>query len=318
MSYNRNEVAQECIDLQHCCAGSDTKSEPRFDLNDPLRYCVQIGEIDEEEYEKWKIVRLSATTSKTTTPPIDFGPGYNSDSDSDLDDHDLDDHNHNHNHVSTRNMIYGHGYVSHFTRRHMQPDFSWPPYDPCWFPNPDPTPNKQYSNLATSPHHMLTQFVTFENDYIDNDNDDNDDNDSQPPASIARLNHAFQLKIMWERFTERKEYRFQPLQEFWQINALPIYEALQDLVAKHAKCFNLHNARSQIPDTPEFHTTPLEMLENTFETIGRMSRCIAEDFNDQSVVSYVSDFIYALYTELRFMELVEAKIDILVDAEYEE
>ena len=184
-------------------------------------------------------------------------------------------------------MIYGHGYVPQFPDRHTRCNFSWPPYDSCWFPNPDPTPDKQYSNLATSPHTMLTQFVTFESD-----------TSGESHASTARLNRAFQLKILWERFAEKKEYRFQsmPLQEFWQTNALPIYEALQELVEMHAKCFNRESTRRLIPDSPEFHTTPVEMLENTFETIGRMSRCIAEDFNDQTVVAYVGDFIHALYT----------------------
>jgi hypothetical protein len=313
MSYNGNKTEHN--------ANTNTKTIPCFDLNDPLRYCLEIGEIDEEEYEKWKIVRVSnaITTSKTTTPPIDFGPGYNSDSDSDIDDLALSN-TPNPIDVPACNMIYGHGYVPQSSCRRMQthPDFSWPPYDHCWFPNPDPTPDKQYSGLATSPHHMLTQFVTFESDH-NNDYGDNDEgSDSQPPASIARLNRAFQLKIMWERFTQPKEYRFQTLQDFWQTNALPIYEALQELVAMHAKCFDRDSTRRLIPDSPQFHTTPVETLENTFETIGRMSRCIAEDFNDPAVDSYVGDFIHALYTEMRFIELVEARIEILIDIECEE
>jgi hypothetical protein len=302
MSYNGNNAANQAE------YEANAKYEPNFDLNDPLRYCVEIGEIDEEEYQKWKIVRLPATTTKKTTPPIDFGPGYNSDSDSDLENPtiDYDDPKY----VLARNMIYGNGYVTQFPCRRIQPPGAFA-YDP-WFPNPDPTPDKQYTAIATNPHQMLTQFVTFESD-------PNDYNDNQRlPASIARLNHAFQLKILWERFTERKEYRFQPLQEFWQTNALPIYEALQELVAMHAKYFGRESIRSLIPDSPQFHTTPVETLENTFETIGRMSRCIAEDFNDQSVVSYVGDFIHALYTELRFIELVEIRIEILIHDKHEE
>ena len=304
MSYNGNKAEHE-DKHEH-----KPNTKPNFDLHDPLRYFLEIGEINEEEYQKWKIVRLPNTTSNTNTPPIDFGPGYNSDSDSDLEDPTID-HN-DPNYVAARSMIYGHGYVPQFPDRHTRCGFSWPPYDPCWFPNPDPTPDKQYSSLATSPHHMLTQFVTFESDTSGYNYG------GESPASVSRFNRAFQLKILWERFTENKEYRFQPLQEFWQTNALPIYEALQELVAMHAKCFNRESTRRLIPDSPEFHTTPVETLENTFETIGRMSRCIAEDFNDQTVVSYVSDFIHALYTELRFIELVETRIEILIDIECEE
>jgi hypothetical protein len=46
------------------------------------------------------------------------------------------------------------------------------------------------------------------------------------------------------------------------------------------------------------------MLENTFETIGRMCRCIAEDFNTPSVVAYVKEFISLLYLEIEYMELL--------------
>jgi hypothetical protein len=276
-------------------------TSPEFDIDDPLRYFLEIGDIDEEEYQKWKVVRLPNTTLKTNMHPIDFGPGYNSDSDSDPNDPN------DPNYVPTRSMIYGHGYVPQFPDRHTRCGFSCPPYDPCWFPNPDPTPDKQYINLATSPHTMLTQFVIFESD-----------TSGESPASVARFNRAFQLKILWERFTERKEYRFQTLQEFWQNNALAIYEALQELVGMHAKYFNRESTRRLIPDSPEYHTTPLETLENTYETIGRMSRCIAEEFNDQTVHTYVGEFIHALYTELRFIELVEIRVEILIDIECEE
>ena len=47
-------------------------------------------------------------------------------------------------------------------------------------------------------------------------------------------------------------------------------------------------------------------------------RSIADDFNTQSVVIYVEEFIHALYTELRFMEHVEAKVEELIDVEYDE
>jgi hypothetical protein len=37
-----------------------------------------------------------------------------------------------------------------------------------------------------------------------------------------------------------------------------------------------------------------------------MSRCIAEDFNTQSVVNYVEEFLVSLYREIEFNSLVEA------------
>ncbi len=253
---------------------------PHFDLTDPLRYCLELGEITPNEYDKWKIVQEEKEEehrpqSQSKTRP-DFGPGYNSESDTD-DEFTEPPFSYN----------YGNGYLTRLQHPHHV-EF----YDP-WFPNPDPTPNKQYTAIATNPRHMMTHFVVFESD------------GKQPnPTSIAipRLNHAFQLKLIWERFMISSK----PLQDFWQTNALDIYEALQECIATQAKCFSpLSGARKLIPDTPEFHTTPTEMLEHTFETIGRMSRCIAEDFNTQSIVNYVEEFMRALYTELRFMELLQ-------------
>ena len=241
---------------------ANTATHPHFDLNDPLMYCVETGKITPNEYDKWKIV--AKKLFKRTTPPLDLGPGYN-----DTDDTDDDETTP----AAGYGYEYGYGYVTRLQRpRHVE--F----YDP-WFPNPDPTPNKQYTKHATNPRHMMTQFVVFESH-----------------GEQSRLNNAFQLKLIWERFMISS----QPLQDFWQTNALTIYEALQELVEIQA---TLSGARKLIPDTPEFHTTPVEMLENTFETIGRMSRCIADDFNTQSIVNYVDEFIHALYTELRYVGL---------------
>jgi len=267
-----------------------------FDLTDPLRYCLERGEITHHEYDKWKIVQEEEeprpqSQSQSKTRP-DFGPGYNSDSDS-------DDEFTQSEPEPDINYTYGNGYLTRLQDPHSRHDEF---YDP-WFPNPDPTPNKQYTAIATNPRYMMAQFVVFESDPNDN---------HHHPASTPRLNHAFQLKLIWERFIAASNPPPQSpspspsLQTFWQTNALSIYEALQELVATQAKCFSpLSGARKLIPDTPEFHTTPVEMLENTFETIGRMSRCIAEEFNTQPVVNYVDEFIHALYTELRFMELVQ-------------
>ena len=272
--------------------------QPHFDLTDPLRYCLELGEITPNEYDKWKIVQEedeeeprphSQSQSQSKTRP-DFGAGYNSESDT-------DDEFMSPATSHTGYYSYGNGYVTRLQNPHHV-EF----YDP-WFPNPDPTPNKQYTAIATNTRRMMMQFVVFESD------------GQQPmPAAIPRLNHAFQLKLIWERFITASNPP--SLQTFWQTNALDIYEALQECVATQAKCFSpLSGARKLIPDTPEFHTTPVEMLENTFETIGRMSRCIAEDFNTQPIVNYVDEFIHALYTELRFMELVETKIEILQGTE---
>jgi len=279
-------------DLQSPKAATNT--QPRFDLTDPLRYCLELGQITSHEYNKWKIVQeeeepRSRPQSQSKKRP-DFGPGYNSDSDSDNDNEsDADE--------SRVSYVYGNGYLTRLQDPHPHHvEF----YDP-WFPNPDPTPNKQYTEIATNPHQMMRQFVVFESDPNDNHHH------HQPLASTSRLNHAFQLKLVWERFTAASPSP--SLQHFWQINALDIYEALQECTATQAKCFSpLSGARKLIPYTPEFHTIPVEMLENTFETIGRMSRCIAEDFNTQSIVNYVDEFIHALYTELRFMELLQGTL----------
>ena len=245
-----------------------------FNINDPLRYCLDMGYISRDEYDKWKIVKSSSSSTSPidrTRRALDFGPGYNSDSESDGDA------------VSTPTtscvLIYGAGYMQ---------DSNGVAYDP-WFPNPEYMRVQARVEAQTQVYGLWC--VVFENDP--------NDLDSQPPASISRLNAAFGLKIMWERFVESKRQGRSTLQEFWQNNALEIYEALQELVAVHAELFNTMCDGKQ----EEFHTNPVEMLEHTFETIGRMSRCIAEDFNLESCVNYVEEFVRALYTELRFMEL---------------
>ena len=223
--------------------------EPYFDINDPLRYCLETGLIGVEEYDKWKIVQQLSPVINIgrSRRAVDFGAGYNSDSDDDDDTISIDTA------TTSSVMRYGTGYMQ---------DGNGIAYDP-WFPNPD---YKMGQGLWC---------VAFEN------------------ASISKLNTAFGLKILWERFAERKGQGQCTLQEFWQCSALDIYEALQELVEMHAKSFT-----TMCDGTPEFHTTPVEMLEHTFETIGRMSRCIAEDFNTESCVNYVEEFVRALYTEL--------------------
>lgn len=278
--YDYDFDLQDLHDLQSPKAVGE-EAFPHFDLTDPLRYCLELGVVTPNEYDKWKIVdetpaaiaNTATKPSKRKIKPIDFGAGYN---DTDTDDTDTDDTD-DEDEISKSYYCYGNGYVTQFPSKRIQPSSAFV-YD-LWFPNPNPTPNKQYTKHATNPRHMMTQFVVFES------------HNEQP-----RLNNAFQLKLIWERFMISS----QPLQDFWQTNALTIYEALQELVEIQA---TLSGARKLIPDTPEFHTTPVEMLDNTFETIGRMSRCIAEDFNTQSIVNYVDEFIHALYTELYFMAL---------------
>ena len=285
------------------------ENQPCFDVNDPLRYCLELGEITPNEYDKWKIVQEEDEEDEEEPRPLsqsrskmrpDFGPGYNSDSDSDSD---IDDDS-DANDEPRVSYSYGSGYVTRLQQSTSATSAPVEFYDP-WFPNPDPTPNKQYTELATSARHMMMQFVVFESD------------GKQPmPAAIPRLDTAFQLKLVWERFiTASASSASTPphsLQHFWQTNALDIYEALQELVEIQAKCFSplSGSARKLVTDapTPEFHTTPVEMLENTFETIGRMSRCIAEDFNTQSIVNYVDEFIHALYTELRYVGLLQGTL----------
>ena len=276
---------------------------PRFDPNDPLRYCVETCLISKDEYEKWKIVKQDTSEAPTKTKPcvIDFGAGYNSESGTD-DECDISDCGH-------PNVIYGSGYTTQFPSRRIQPGGAW--VEDPWFPNPDPTSNKQYTDLGHNLHIMMSQFVVFEK---------NGDLavDGLGFSFSYRLNHAFNLKLMWEQFNSNcNVLGHQPLQNFWETKSLEIYEALQDLTATHAKCFNT-GAHRLIHDTPEFHTTPLETLDHTFETIGRMCRCIGDDFNTQHVVNYVDEFIHALYTELRFMDLVEANVEDLIDVEYDE
>lgn len=278
-----------------------------YNPNDPLRYCLQSGLISADEYAKWKIVNETPTTPTTTTsakpkrPIIDYGPQYDSDSSDSSDDHE----------EKELTIVYGHGYTTQFPSKHVQPMGGFV-YDP-WFPNPDTTSQKHYTDLASSVRIMMSQFMVSSEDF----------EDGATSTPIPRLNPAFQLKLSWERFIARciaaGTRTPPPLQNFWEIHSLEIYEALQELVAIHAKCFNTGARRLVLAhNTPEFHTTPVETLEHTFETIGRMCRCIADDFNTQPVVNYVEEFIRSLYTELRFIELVEAKVEELIDVEYDE
>lgn len=248
-----------------------TKSYPRFDPNDPLRYFLEIGEITPNEYDKWRLIKEEPTQShpsltKHKRKTPDFGPGYNSDSDPASDDED----------DRGPTIEYGYGYSVH-ADEHTDPS------DP-WNPTPDTTQDRRYTKIATDGTFLLKRLT-------------------QSLTVPLTLSNSFELKLAWERFTSP-----QTLQDFWQANALKIYEALQDLQADYAKVRRNRpdSVSKDIPLPSLYHSTPIETLENTFETIGRMSRCIAEDFNTQSVVNYVEEFLVSLYREIEFNALVEA------------
>jgi hypothetical protein len=151
------------------------------------------------------------------------------------------------------------------------------PFDP-WNPTPDPTHDRRYTKLANDGEFMLKRLTQGH-----------------------KLSNAFELKLDWERFKSSSSssssptHQLQTLQDLWQEHALQIYEAMQDLSENQAR----------VQGNPGYHTTPFETLENTFETIGRMSRCIAEEFNTPSVVAYVEEFLMMLYREIEFIALVE-------------
>lgn len=285
----------------------ESKSYPRIDPNDPLRYFLELGEITPNEYDKWKIVKEEtqshAKTNKQFKKRPDYGPGHNESDESDNDDEPT--------------IEYGSGYAV------WANELDTDPFDP-WNPTPDPTPTKQYTEVATDCTFMmnrLTQTVEYEHSASGLGNKRN-----------LKLTDSFELKLLWGRFistasstssSSSSSHQFQqPLQEFWQVNALKTYEALQDLREDHARVRNRKCNRgawfpNDTPAPPTYHTTPIETLETTFETIGRMSRCMAEDFNTPSVVDYVEEFIMSLYREIEFNALVDAYENKISDAEWD-
>ena len=281
-------------------AATDTEPYPYpcFDPNDPLRYFLEIGEITPNEYEKWKLVREEPpqhhqpTLAKHKRKTPDFGPGYNSDSDSMSDDGDDDDQG--------PIIEYGSGYSAHTDEYND-------PFD-TWNTTPDTTDDRRYAKIANDGEYMLSRF-TQSVEY---------NHSATGPGNKLnlQLSNSFGLKLIWERFVCSASQRCQTLQDFWQANALTTYEALQDLRADHARVRrNRSPAISHHPLPPQYHSTPIETLENTFETIGRMCRCIAEDFNTQSIVNYVEEFIVSLYREIEFNALVEAYENSIADAD---
>jgi len=268
---------------------------------------LENGEIAESEYEKWKLVKeephqreahqCQPTKYRRKTP--DYGAGYNSDNDTDSDGFETTD--------DGSILIYGTGYSKKFNAGNCNYNNKRVVFDP-WNPTPDPTSNKRYTAVATSFEFMRSR-LTFVEQYTDlgtvgtKQEDDTTTATATATANTKRkLIDSFEIKIVWERFISAEYSLSSPnLQNFWQENVLIIYEALQNLRADQ----NQRQARAWRPH-PEYHTTPIETLENTFETIGRMCRCISDDFNTHSVVDYVDEFIVMLYREIEFNALVEA------------
>jgi hypothetical protein len=244
------------------------KTYPSVDPNDPLRYFLERGEITPNEYERWKLVReeLEPHQHRPQSQQSKKRNDFGPGYNSDSDDD--DDSNSDVEAI----IEYGTGYSVHADEYND-------PFDP-WNPTPDPTHDRRYTKLATDGEYMLKRLTQG-----------------------RKLSDAFELKLAWERFKSSSSssssssptHQLQTLQDFWMEHALQIYEALQELSENQAR----------VQGNPEYHTTPFETLENTFETIGRMSRCIAEEFNTPSVVAYVEEFLMMLYREIEFIALVE-------------
>jgi hypothetical protein len=234
------------------------------------------------EYERWKIVHQTTTPSTLTLEQqqrkkrIDFGPGHNSVSESESDD-DGDDGNNTHQTTT----IYGSGYSTLL--------YSNVPIDSWWNPNPDPTPDMRYTALAKS-YEFMSRCLVDEHDH--------------------QLASAFMVKLVWERYafhpSPHAPWQIYTLRNFWEDNALVIYDALQVLVDKHARVHRGTETMQANMIPPPYNVTPIDTLEITFETIGKMCHTIGDDnLNTPSVDTYVMEFIISLYRELVFITLVE-------------
>ena len=268
---------------------SSTPSAPVYNPNDPLRYFLENGEIAQDEYDKWKLVKEEPQQRedhhqhhKRKTP--DYGPGYNSDNDTDSDGFETT--------ADGSILVYGTGYSKQFNDCNYRDKRIFDP----WNPTPDATDDRRYTKIATDHTFMLSRLTCLEQ-YQNNSGAPGTNTDTK-----RTLTSSFELKIIWERFMSAEASSSTPnLQSFWQENALIVYEAIQDIRAYH-----MRRQADNIRNHPEYHTTPIETLETTFETIGRMCRCISDDFNTHSVLDYVDEFIVMLYREIEFNALVEA------------
>ena len=251
-------------------AEQEYKPYPLFDPSDPLRYFLELGQLTPNEYDKWKLVKEEPRRQVQPLPTNHKRKtpdfGPGYNSDSDPDSECDDD--------DTPTIEYGNGYSEH-ADEHTDPS------DP-WNPTPDTTSDRRYTKTANNSEFMLKRLTQG-----------------------RKLSNSFGLKLIWERFAISSSQRHQTLQDFWQENALQIYEALQELMETQAVGGGGGGQVGMTPASYEYHSTPFETLDNTFETIGRMSRCIAEEFNTPSVVAYVEEFIVSLYREIEFSALVE-------------
>jgi hypothetical protein len=275
-----------------------TPAAPVYNPNDPLRYFLENGEIAESEYEKWKLVKeepqqheahqCQPTKYRRKTP--DYGPGYNSDNDTDSDGFETTE--------DGSILVYGTGYSKQFNDCNYRDKRVFDP----WNPVPDPTSDKRYTKVATD-HEFMRARLTFVEQYCDLVGAPGITTTTTNTTNTKRkLSDSFELKIIWERFMSAESSSSTPnLQNFWQENALITYEALQNLRADQ----NRRQDHALRPH-PEYHTTPIETLETTFETIGRMCRCISDNFNTHSVLDYVDEFIVMLYREIEFNALLKA------------
>jgi hypothetical protein len=252
-------------------AEQEYKPYPLFDPSDPLRYFLELGQLTPNEYDKWKLVKEEPRRQVQPLPTNHKRKtpdfGPGYNSDSDPDSECDDD--------DTPTIEYGNGYSEH-ADEHTDPS------DP-WNPTPDTTSDRRYTKTANNSEFMLKRLTQG-----------------------RKLSNSFGLKLIWERFAISSSQRHQTLQDFWQENALQIYEALQELMETQAVGGGGGGQVGMTPASYEYHSTPFETLDNTFETIGRMSRCIAEEFNTPSVVAYVEEFIVSLYREIEFDALVKA------------
>ena len=302
------------FDFFYANTTSDDDTDPSYhliDATDPLRYFLESGEITPNEYDRWRIVKQKVPTDPTdptdpTTPSdsshhknnrLDFGAGYNSESDTD------DDTPITIPTVVSYRYIYGNGYSSQYSVGAVVHD--------SWNPTPDTTGDRRYTKLANDGEYKLTRFTQWSSSQHLQER--------KSRKMTPKLGTSFELKIEWERFIDSSSnshaVQRRTLQDFWPEHALQIYEALQELKDREDRARG--RGRGVVCATPKYHTTPFETLENTFETIGRMSRCIAEDFNAESVVEYVEEFMKALYREIEFNALVEEYENRIGDAEYE-
>ena len=134
---------------------SSTPSAPVYNPNDPLRYFLENGEIAQDEYDKWKLVKEEPQQRedhhqhhKRKTP--DYGPGYNSDNDTDSDGFETT--------ADGSILVYGTGYSKQFNDCNYRDKRIFDP----WNPTPDATDDRRYTKIATDHTFMLSRLTCLE------------------------------------------------------------------------------------------------------------------------------------------------------------